>query len=456
MSLRASDSVCSTTRFSNEPAFKIELQKNSKSTELRRLRGTFSFDQFISVIRNMWNSAPRRLVIEYDDEDGDRIRIGSELEWQEAVAQAVERGMPAVKLFVRRYKGGKDTKPASDSEDEADDQAAVAPASTTSGRRDAGEPTSHSSPDVVVIDPMPMLSAESSTGSVPRCVPGLDLARVSSGASLLKPSTPEAPAHAPSQSAAREPSPAPIMVPVVEVSGDGQPSENELTIDLLSRLYDCDAAREMMDVFSIVNFAPVVTRRVDGVAQEVHVDVDRAALRHLTVMRTNQWIGSRLYEKAESTLEAASRLWPEDSVILYNLACSASLRGDVHRSMEMLTAAVEAGFDNVQQLRSDPDLEHTRDHPDYVSLLRRAANRTQEQQQEQQPSVVPTSPVPAPTRAAAAAATFAPKKATRVPAELVAQVIAMFPDFTQTDAEALLVAHNNNIRAAINSLLGSA
>src|SRR4051794_21377594 len=75
-----------------QAVFKVVLEKGAtKESEVRRVRGNFKFDEMVTIVRHMWNSAPKRITIEYIDEDNDRIRVGSELEWNEAIQQHVDR-----------------------------------------------------------------------------------------------------------------------------------------------------------------------------------------------------------------------------------------------------------------------------------------------------------------------------------------------------------------------------
>jgi hypothetical protein len=224
------------------------------------------------------------------------------------------------------------------------------------------------------------------------------------------------------------------VVPTKEAVPDDEPvsREHECTIELLSRLYDCDASKEMLDMFSRVDFTPIVSRRVDAVAQEVHVDVDKIALRHLTVTRTNLWIGNGLYEKAEATLTAALEVWPGDAILEYNIACASSLRGDVNKSIKHLRDAVTHGYRNTQQMKRDPDLSHVRDHPEFTAVLDLARGGA--------PATPPAAPVAMPSVAT-------PKEETDVD-----RLIAVFPHLTAVEAAGLL-RRFGSLTTAVNHCL---
>jgi hypothetical protein len=359
--------------------FKITLERRS-SAELRRVRGNFTFEEMTSVIRHMWNSDPKRLHVEYVDEDGDRVCIGSELEWSEALQHHVDRNLAVVRLFARRGQKGEDS----------DDMASES-------------------------------DAESRT--LTPVVPPLNVNATHQAAKEPKSLTPEA-------SAGDEDG---MAQEATDASTEGT-NDHENTIDLLSRLYDCDAAKEMQDMFSRVDFKPIVTRRVDAVAQEVHVDVDKVALRHFTVTRTNLWIGNALYEKAESTLEAAMRVWPNDHIFEYNTACSASLRGDLDKALQLLVLATEHGYRNVQQLKRDADLENVRSHPDFVQVINAARG-----------DQVVVDDVPK------------PREAPEAPAQQVSDVdrfLAVFPHMTSEEADNVLKRFGN-LTVAVNHCLAT-
>jgi len=52
-----------------------------------------------------------------------------------------------------------------------------------------------------------------------------------------------------------------------------------------------------------------------------------------------------------------SRLRPEDPVVLYNLACSYSLMNQVDEAFATIQKAIEYGYDNLEFLENDADLQ---------------------------------------------------------------------------------------------------
>ena len=65
----------------------------------------------------------------------------------------------------------------------------------------------------------------------------------------------------------------------------------------------------------------------------------------------------------------ALELEPEDVGVLYNVACSYSLLGKIDEAIELLEKAVDGGFDHVEWIENDSDLDPLRDHPKFQSLI---------------------------------------------------------------------------------------
>lgn len=72
--------------------------------------------------------------------------------------------------------------------------------------------------------------------------------------------------------------------------------------------------------------------------------------------------------------EKLAQLRPEDSLVLYNLACSYSLTGRVHEALVALEEALSLGYCDFKWLAEDPDLRNVRRHPLYQKI--RAKLRT--------------------------------------------------------------------------------
>jgi len=54
------------------------------------------------------------------------------------------------------------------------------------------------------------------------------------------------------------------------------------------------------------------------------------------------------------------KLKPEDPFVHYNFACSLSLQGDVEHALKELKIAVLLGYDDIEYILKDPDLNNLR------------------------------------------------------------------------------------------------
>jgi len=76
----------------------------------------------------------------------------------------------------------------------------------------------------------------------------------------------------------------------------------------------------------------------------------------------------RFQDGLEIDLKLA-KLLPDSATVHYNLACSLSLTGAVHKALRALEAALRRGFTDFKLLREDEDLASLRDEPGFRTLL---------------------------------------------------------------------------------------
>ncbi|HMO04236.1 MAG TPA: hypothetical protein PKC67_10885 [Kiritimatiellia bacterium] len=60
---------------------------------------------------------------------------------------------------------------------------------------------------------------------------------------------------------------------------------------------------------------------------------------------------------------------PRNPTYAYNLACSLALVGQKEKAIEALTRAVQLGYDDLEWLLKDSDLDSLRKHPHFVLIL---------------------------------------------------------------------------------------
>jgi len=84
-----------------------------------------------------------------------------------------------------------------------------------------------------------------------------------------------------------------------------------------------------------------------------------------SLMAAGQWA------QAEQLIRQLLELKPGEHTLHYNLACVLAHEGRADEASAALKAAIENGFDDVRQLRRDPDLASIRDRDDVTKLIAR-------------------------------------------------------------------------------------
>jgi non-specific serine/threonine protein kinase len=99
---------------------------------------------------------------------------------------------------------------------------------------------------------------------------------------------------------------------------------------------------------------------------EVHPDDARAVY-----MGALSWVQLGQVERGLEWARRALDMDPEETSILYNVACVYSLHGDVEDALDCLEKAVQQGFGHKEWIVNDSDLATLRDHPRFKALLAR-------------------------------------------------------------------------------------
>jgi adenylate cyclase len=76
-------------------------------------------------------------------------------------------------------------------------------------------------------------------------------------------------------------------------------------------------------------------------------------------------------DRAKRWLARALEVDPDDSILLYNVACNYATMGELEKSIDYLEAAVAHGIVNLAWISSDHDLDALRPLPRFQSLLGR-------------------------------------------------------------------------------------
>ncbi len=110
-----------------------------------------------------------------------------------------------------------------------------------------------------------------------------------------------------------------------------------------------------------------------GIAEEVlrHTPSDTEALRFLA----HAYFAVGQGEEGLATDRRLTELLPRDPRVRYNLACSCALLGRPDEALDRLREACELGFDDLNLLRRDHDLDPIRQDPRFQEIERVLAQR---------------------------------------------------------------------------------
>jgi tetratricopeptide (TPR) repeat protein len=82
-----------------------------------------------------------------------------------------------------------------------------------------------------------------------------------------------------------------------------------------------------------------------------------------------EFLQQNRYEHATAVLEVAALINDDSPLVWYNLACAQARSRRRGEALDSLERAIEAGFNNVDHIQSDPDLESLRGKQRYQELV---------------------------------------------------------------------------------------
>jgi hypothetical protein len=82
------------------------------------------------------------------------------------------------------------------------------------------------------------------------------------------------------------------------------------------------------------------------------------------------YLKNRNYARAVVNLEIVAEIMPDDSIVLYNLACAYSLKGEKEKAIKTLQMAVKQGLTDVGFIEKDRDLEPLRREAGYKKIIK--------------------------------------------------------------------------------------
>lgn len=85
--------------------------------------------------------------------------------------------------------------------------------------------------------------------------------------------------------------------------------------------------------------------------------------------RAVAYMQQKKFNKALDDLKKAEQINPNNPIVHYNFVALYSLQKQLDRALDHLDKALQLGFNNYDALRTDPDLENVRKHPEFRKIL---------------------------------------------------------------------------------------
>ena len=92
----------------------------------------------------------------------------------------------------------------------------------------------------------------------------------------------------------------------------------------------------------------------------------------LGVYLAQDFFAANDYRRAVPALHLMTEIFPDNSFMLYNLACAQARSGLPEAALSSLAKALEHGLRQPLQMATDADLATLRDRPEFAALLEQA------------------------------------------------------------------------------------
>lgn len=102
-------------------------------------------------------------------------------------------------------------------------------------------------------------------------------------------------------------------------------------------------------------------------AEVIGLPPDSPALR---IQIGNGFLEEGQYERAVKEYHKALQVAPKSSLAWYNLACALSRLKRIQEAVDALRKSLDCGYDDIDWLKKDPDLDNLRDTAPYKELLK--------------------------------------------------------------------------------------
>ncbi len=83
----------------------------------------------------------------------------------------------------------------------------------------------------------------------------------------------------------------------------------------------------------------------------------------------NAYTATGMCEKGLQIDMKLAKLKPYDPLVHYNLSCSYSLMNKIRPALAALRNAIKLGYNDIEHLENDTDLDNLKDHEEYNALI---------------------------------------------------------------------------------------
>ncbi|TET36725.1 MAG: hypothetical protein E3J72_08180 [Planctomycetota bacterium] len=119
--------------------------------------------------------------------------------------------------------------------------------------------------------------------------------------------------------------------------------------------------------------------------QGIFIKELEAITRDIHMLQGSQYLSKKMYEKAEKEYRFVLKKNSDDEMALYNLACALSLQLKVEEAVKAFACSVECGYEDVDHIEKDSDLDNIRDHPVYRRIIRKLRIKYPRQEEADKP-----------------------------------------------------------------------
>jgi len=95
------------------------------------------------------------------------------------------------------------------------------------------------------------------------------------------------------------------------------------------------------------------------------------------IKKADSCYGAKNYKVSTDFFAKAIKVKPESKKNFYNASCAASLANDKKKSLKWLEIAINNGFDNLNHIKTDSDLDNIRKEKKYIEIIAKLQKKTE-------------------------------------------------------------------------------